>query len=226
MEPALAGGMIGRDLDAAAVSGADAVLLPKVSSADQLARMAGRLDAAGAPASLRLWAMAETPGCIQNIDAIAVAHERLAVLVMGNEDLAAALRLGRDPERIGLLGAMSRCVVAARAAGLDILDGVYANLTDAAGFRAVCDQGRKLGFDGKTLIHPGQIDIANRVFGVSDQDISTAQSIVCAWEAAGAKAAGVVVVDGQMFERLHLEAARRVLALARATEMTADPSDT
>lgn len=210
--------------DVAAVAGShvDALLLPKVSSATDVAGVVDRLDAAGAGASLRLWIMAETPQCVQHIESITLGHERLAVVVMGNEDLAAALRLGSDPARRGLVAAMSRCVLAARSAGLDILDGVFTDLADAEGFRGVCEQGRALGFDGKTLIHPGQINIANVVFGVSEEEVSEARKIVSAWDEAAASDPGVIVVDGRMIEPLHVDAARRALALHAATA-PADP---
>ena len=136
---------------------------------------------------------------------------------MGNEDLAAALRLVPGVERIGLVAPMSRCVVAARAAGLDILDGVFTDLKDIAGLRAVCAQGRALGFDGKTLIHPGQIAVANEVFGVSAEAVDRARAIVDAWDSEPTGDVGIIVVDGQMIERLHVEAARRVLAIDSAT---------
>ena len=214
------------DIAAAAVSGADGVLLPKVSSVSQVTDAAKRLATGGAPPGLRLWIMAETPACIQNIDAIAVAHDRLAVIVMGNEDLAAAMRLAPGADRAGLKAPMSRCVVAARAAGLDILDGVYTELKDIDGLRAVCGQGRALGFDGKTLIHPAQIGVANDVFGVTADEVSRARAIVSAWEAGPADGPGIIVVDGQMIERLHVEAARRVIALDRATTRTQDSPET
>jgi citrate lyase subunit beta/citryl-CoA lyase len=205
------------DVAAVAGSDADALLLPKVSSGADVARLADLLDAAGAGARMRLWIMAETPQCVQRIESIARAHERLAVVVMGNEDLAAALRLGSDPARRGLAVAMSQCVLAARSVGLDILDGVYTDLRDAEGFRDVCEQGRALGFDGKTLIHPGQIDIANAVFGVSENEVSEAGEIVAAWDDSAADGPGVIVVGGRMIEQLHVDAARRVLALYAAT---------
>lgn len=205
------------DVATVADSNADALLLPKVTSAADIGNVAHHLDSADASVHLRLWIMAETPQAVQRIESITLAHERLAVVVMGNEDLAAALRLGSDPARRGLVAAMSQCVLAARSARLDILDGVYTDLANADGFRNVCDQGKALGFDGKTLIHPGQIDIANAVFGVTEKEVSQAREILVAWDEAAADGRGVIVVNGRMIEQLHVDAARRVLALHAAT---------
>jgi citrate lyase subunit beta/citryl-CoA lyase len=159
--------------------------------------------------------MAETPLSIRNIDAIAGSDPRLRVLVMGTSDLSTALRLPPDPDRTGLQLALGACVLAARAHGLDILDGVFGDLIDADGFARSCEQGKKLGFDGKTLIHPGQIDAANEVFGVSGADATRAAAVVRAWEEAERQGRGIAVLDGQMIENLHAEAAQRVLALAK-----------
>lgn len=204
------------DLVAAVGSGADAMLVPKVESADQVSKFGDLMAINGAPDDMRLWVMAETPLCIQNIDAIVVADPRLTVIVMGTSDLATALRLPRDPERLGLRNALSACVLAARAHGLDILDGVHGDLADAGGFLTSCEQGKKLGFDGKTLIHPRQIDAANTVFGVSADDVADATQVIAAWEAATAQGLGIAVLNGQMIENLHADDARRVLALAAA----------
>lgn len=202
------------DLQAVAETGVDAILLPKIDSAEQLAQTMGALRAAGAPTTTRVWAMAETPRAILNITAIAGADPALAVIVMGTNDLAKAMRLPPDPARIGLLEALSRCVLAARAQGLDIIDGVYVNLSDPDGFRRSCEQGRLLGFDGKTLIHPGQIGPANQAFGVAEELVKRAGEIVRAWEAAAVQGKAVAVVNGEMIERLHADEAHRVLALS------------
>jgi len=204
------------DMKAACTSGADAMLVPKVDSADQVSKFGDLMAINGAPESMQLWIMAETPLSIRNIDAIAGSDPRLRVLVMGTSDLSAALRLPPDPGRTGLQLALGTCVLAARAHGLDILDGVFGDLTDAEGFARSCEQGKKLGFDGKTLIHPGQIDAANEVFGVSDADAAHAAAVVRAWEEAARQGRGIAVLDGQMIENLHAEAAQRVLALAKA----------
>ena len=203
----------GDDLEAVAGTGVDAILLPKIDSAERLVQAADALRAAGAPATTRTWAMAETPRSIINIAAIAGADSSLAVIVMGTNDLNKAMRLPPDPGRLGLREALSRCVVAARAHGLDIIDGVYMNLSDPDGFASSCEQGRLLGFDGKTLIHPGQIDMANQAFGVAEDMAERATDIVSAWEAAEAQGSAVAVVNGEMIEELHADEARRVLAL-------------
>jgi len=204
------------DLVAVATSGADAMLAPKINGADLLSKLGDLLAINGAPDSMRLWAMAETPTAILNIDSIANADPRLEVIVMGTSDLAKGLRIPPDPDRTGLLPALTASILAARAHGLDILDGVFGDLTDDDGFIRSCEQGRKLGFDGKTLIHPRQIEAANRLFGVSEVDVAYAAEVIEAWEAAVAQGSGIAVVDGRMIENLHAEDARRVLALIAA----------
>jgi len=204
------------DLVAVATSGADAMLAPKIEGADLLSKLGDLLAINGAPDSMRLWTMAETPTAIQKINSIANADPRLEVIVMGTSDLAKALRIPPDPDRIGLLPSLTASILAARARGLDILDGVFGDLNDEEGFTSSCEQGRKLGFDGKTLIHPGQIEAANRVFGVSEKDVAEAAQIIEAWEAAAAQGSGIAVVNGRMIENLHAEDARRVLALSAA----------
>lgn len=204
------------DLAAAAVSGADAILCPKIDTAAQINKVADMMTINGAPDTQKIWVMAETPRAIIDIDAIAGAEPRLAVIVMGTSDLAKALRLPADPERTGLLPSLGQCILAARSAGLDILDGVHGDLADPAGFQRVCDQGKALGFDGKTLIHPGQIETANTVFGVSSEDAAQAAEICAAWEAAAANGQSIAVLNDRMIEELHASAARRLLALHAA----------
>jgi citrate lyase subunit beta/citryl-CoA lyase len=204
------------DLVAVATSGADAMLAPKINGADLLSKLGDLLAINGAPDSMRLWTMAETPAAILNIDSIAKADPRLEVIVMGTSDLAKALRIPPDPDRIGLLPTLTAGILAARAHGLDILDGVFGDLTDDDGFTRSCEQGRKLGFDGKTLIHPRQIEAANRSFGVSADDAAEAAEIIKAWEAAATQGSGIAVVNGRMIENLHAEDARRLLALHAA----------
>ena len=206
----------GEDLKAAARSGADAVLLPKIDRAGQVPEAVKALRDQGAPASLALWLMAETAAGIEHISAIAAADPAVRVIVMGTSDLARALRLPADPARRGLQVALSRCVLAARAQGLDILDGVFGELANEIAFRESCEQGKALGFDGKTLIHPRQIAIANEVFGVTGSELDRARRIVAAWERAAADGRGIAVVDGQMVEGLHADEARRLLDLAAA----------
>lgn len=203
------------DIAAVACSGADAILFPKISSAEGLRAALAMLDRAGAR-HLPAWVMMETPEAVLRAEAIAALGPRVAVLVMGNEDLGKALRIANDPARTGLLYALSHCVLAARARGLDILDGIFTDLRDEPALREACHQGKALGFDGKTLIHPAQIDAANEIFGVSAEQAATAAKIVAAWENAAAAQRGIAVLDGRMVERLHAEEARRILALHQA----------
>lgn len=201
------------DIRTAAASDANAILLPKVQTVAELRCAADLMRVAGQARSL--WMMAETPRCVLDIDALC-SSGLIDVIVMGNADLAKSMRIPDDPLRTGLLGAMSQCVLAARARGLDILDGVFTDLEDTAGFSAQCLQGRQLGFDGKTLIHPRQIDAANDVFGVADEQAAEAEQVVSAWESAAAQGRGVAVVNGRMIEKLHADESRRLLALHAA----------
>ncbi|CAB3832835.1 (3S)-malyl-CoA thioesterase [Achromobacter anxifer] len=204
------------DVRAIAGAGADAVLLPKVQSAEQLAALARALDAAGAPAGLSLWAMAETPLGFLRLDAIAGGHPRLAAIVVGTSDLVKDLHARHTPSREETLWARSMAVMAARAHGLAALDGVHLDLQDDAGLAAACTQGRDQGFDGKTLIHPKQIVAANAAFAPTEEELATARKRLDAWQAAQAAGLGVAVVDGALVENLHAQEAERVLALAEA----------
>lgn len=204
------------DIRRIARSGAAAILVPKVDDAATIIRLDQLLAEVGAPAGLRIWAMAETPRGVLNLAAIASASPRMEAIVMGTADLSRALRLAESGQREALIPALAACVLAARAAGVDILDGVCTRLTDSGGLRSECEHGRSLGFDGKTLIHPGQIDIANEVFGVPDAEATAAAALIAGWQAAAAAGSGVAVVDGRMVEQLHVEVAQRRLALHRA----------
>lgn len=210
------------DLQAASRSGAGAILLPKVSSAREVQAVAARLDGDPGAGNMALWCMLETPRAILDADPIAQSSPRLAALVMGLADLGKALRLPEDPGRTALAPILAHCVVAARAAGLDILDGVYTRLADAGGFRAECQQGRQFGFDGKTLIHPDQVAVSNEVFGVSSAEAEHAAGLIAAWEARGADSPGVIVHEQRMIEQLHVDEARRILANRRDIE---EPND-
>ncbi|HET8542727.1 MAG TPA: CoA ester lyase [Anaeromyxobacter sp.] len=204
------------DLDAAATSGAEAVLLPKVERAEEVRAAERALDAAGAPASLRLWCMIETPRGVLAAAEIAAATPRLACLVAGTSDLVKALRARHTPGRTAVLASLSLAVLAARASGLAALDGVHLDLADDAGFEAACRQGRDLGFDGKTLVHPRTLDAANRAFAPTPEEIALARRIIAAHAEAERAGSGVVVVDGRLVEALHVEEARRAVALADA----------
>ena len=207
----------GRD-DVAAVAsiGANAILFPKIEHPDEVLAAVQALDSAGAPSDLPVWIMAETPRSVLRIDAIAGAHPRLAVIVMGTSDLAKELRAPHAPDRVGLVSSLAMCVLAARAHGLDILDGVYLDLGDEQGLRTACEQGRNMGFHGKTLIHPNQVAIANEVFGPTGKDIENARTMIEAWEQARREGRGVTVVNGRLVENLHVDEARRTIALAEA----------
>ncbi len=201
------------DLVAVARSRAQAVLLPKVESADAVRQAEATLVAAGAPAELAIWCMIETPRGVLKSAAIAEATPRLACFVMGTSDLAKDLHAAHTPDRAPMLTSLSLCVLAARANGLAILDGVHLDLSDDAGFAASCRQGRELGFDGKTLIHPKTIDVANAAFAPSADEIGFARKIIAAHGEAEAAGKGVVVVDGKLIEALHVQNARRLVAL-------------
>ena len=203
------------DLAAAAAAGPAAVVIPKVSSTAYLADVVRRLEAAGAPDSLRVWAMIETPTAIFDVRQIA-ALDRVAVLVMGNNDLVKELRARPVPGRAPILGHLATAVLAAREAGKVILDGVFNDITNAEGFEAECRQGAEMGFDGKTLIHPGQVDVANTVWAPSEAEIDEARQIIDAFAQAEAEGKGVVTVNGRMVENLHRDTARRTLAVADA----------
>jgi citrate lyase beta subunit len=203
------------DMARAAAAGPDAVLLPKVESPEHVIGAAERLDRLGAPERTRLWAMMETPRGILNAAAIA-AHPRLEGFVLGTNDLAKDLGAAHTPDRLPLITSLGLCLLAARAEGLICVDGVYNAFQDAKGLRAVCIQGRDLGFDGKTLIHPDQLAIANEVFAPSPDDVALAERQVAAFDAAAARGEGVAVVDGRIVENLHVVTARRLLARAAA----------
>ncbi len=203
------------DLAAMAGSGADAILLPKVESADGVRRALAVLEANGAPPGLPVWCMMETPRGILHAEEIADAPQ-VACLVMGTSDLTKDLQARHTPLRLPMLPSLGLCLLAARAARIAILDGVHLDLADEEGFRASCEQGRELGFDGKTLIHPKQLEAANAVFGPTPEAVADAKKIIAAFEAAQAQGKGVVLVDGKLVENLHVAEAKRLVALAEA----------
>jgi citrate lyase subunit beta/citryl-CoA lyase len=202
------------DLAAAAASGAHAVALPKVESAGAVGSAERVLAMHGAPEELALWATIETPRGVLAAAEIAAASRRLACLVMGTSDLVKDLGARHTPARLEVLTSLSLVLLAARANGLAALDGVHLDLDDDAGFEAACVQGRGLGFDGKTLIHPRTIDVANRVFAPSGAEVDAARRVILAHADAVARGEGVTVLDGRLVESLHVEAAQRTVALA------------
>lgn len=206
------------DLKAAAQMKLDAVLLPKVESEAEPRRAEAILISAGAPKNLALWCMMETARAMLHAEAIAASTSRLRAFVMGTADLSKELHAADTPLREPMMTALGLCVLAARAYGLALLDGVHFDLDDAAGFEASCRQGRDLGFDGKTLIHPKTIDTANAVFSPSAAELARARRIIDAHAEAMKQGKGVTVLDGRLVERLHVEAAQRSLDLAAAID--------
>lgn len=197
------------DLAAVAKAGPAGIVVPKVGSADQVRSLVAAMEAADAPDHTRLWAMIETPEAIFEVRDIARASDRLAAFVIGTNDLVKELRAQHVPGRAPLLTAMSMALLAGREAGIAVLDGVYNDVKDAEGYRAECEQGRDMGFDGKTLIHPGQVEVCNEVFSPSPEAVEEARGILEAWEAGAGT--GVVTHNGKMIEELHVDIARRVL---------------
>ena len=204
------------DIRAIAEAGPAAVVVPKVNSIADVVAIEKGLEAAGAPDHTKIWAMLETPIAMLHAEEIASASERLAVLVMGTNDLAKELHAEHVPGRQPLQFGLSVCLLAARAAGKVILDGVYNDIKDEAGFLAECQQGREMGFDGKTLIHPSQLEPCNDVFAPGEAEIESAREIIAAFTEATAAGKGVVTVNGRMIENMHVDNARRTLALADA----------
>ena len=204
------------DIAAAAAAGPDAVVVPKVDSVDDVRTLVAELESGGAPERTKLWAMVETPRAMLDAADIAAASDRLTVLVMGTNDLAKELHAEHVPGRQPLLTGLGLCVLAARATGKVILDGVYNDVRDPEGFAVECLQGRQLGFDGKTLIHPGQIEPCNEIWAPDPEAVEDARALIATFEEAMAEGRGVVTHNGRMIENLHVETARRTLAIADA----------
>jgi citrate lyase subunit beta / citryl-CoA lyase len=202
------------DIVAASQAGPAAIVVPKVDSADEVARLVAAMEKAGAPDHTVLWAMVETPVAILSALEIARASERLGAFVLGTNDLVKELYAEHVPGRGPVLPSLHTALLAGRAAGIAVIDGVYNDVKDTEGFLAECEQGRQMGFDGKTLIHPGQVDGANAAFAPSDQAVEDARGLIAAWE--DGKGAGVVTHNGRMVENLHVESARRVLSIHEA----------
>ncbi len=203
------------DLDALlAVAGADALVLPKAESPRQVDAVTARMRRAGV--ALPLWLMIESPAGVLAAERLAGADKAVCTLVVGTSELTKALRLPPGRGRPGLATALQTCVLAARAHGLDVLDGVHLALKDEEGLAQVCEQGRVFGFDGKTLIHPRQIAVANRIFAPGAIELERARAIVSAWKLAVDAGMGFTVVNGRLVEALHVDEAQRILARADA----------
>ena len=197
------------DLQAVCDAGAKTVLLPKVETASDIQQCEKATN------HIDIWAMIETPLSVINVYEIASSSKRLKCLVMGTADLVNDLRAEHTPERLEVLYSLSRSIIAARADGIDILDSVHLDLADQAGFQQTCDQGRTLGFDGRTLIHPKQIDFANLTYSPSGPEIERAQQVIAIHRQAIQKGEGVAILDGKLIEVLHVENAKRVLNIAK-----------
>lgn len=208
------------DLDAVVAAKPAAIVVPKVNSAGEVRALDVAITAAGGGDDIALWAMIETPEAIRNVNEIATASSRLKVLVMGTNDLVAELHAVHVPGRAPILTALSLSVLAARDAGIEILDGVYNDVKNAEGFEAECLQGRQFGFDGKTLIHPSQLEPANRLFAPSPAEVEHAEAVIAAFDEATAEGKGVATVNGKLIENLHVADAHRILSVARAAGIT------
>ena len=206
------------DLRAFADTKADAILLPKVESASQIREVASLLKQFNPASTMKIWAMIETPLAIFKLPEIASSHPMLEALVLGTSDLVKDLHARHTPNRVESQTALSLSVLAARAHQLCVLDGVHLSLDDEDGLRQSCIQGRDMGFDGKTLIHPSQIAFANQIFGPSPEEIDEARQRITAYEAAISSGAGIAVLNGKLVEELHIQDAKRILALANAIE--------
>jgi len=204
------------DLAAIAAAGPDGVVVPKVNSAADVHAIEAALERHGAPDRTRIWAMLETPVAMLHAEEVCGASERLNVLVMGTNDLAKELHAQRVPSRDPLLGGLYLSLLAARATDKVILDGVFNDIKDEDGLVAECRQGRQMGFDGKTLIHPGQVAPCNLAYSPEPDEVELASRIIAAFEEAEREGRGVVTVDGRMIENLHVDEARRVLAIQDA----------
>lgn len=207
------------DIAAASQAGPDAIVVPKVNSAEEVRALVAAMERAGAPDRTRLWAMIETPVAVLDALAIARASERLAAFVLGTNDLVKELYAEHVPGRAPILPSLHTALLAGRAAGIAVIDGVYNDVKDTDGFLAECRQGREMGFDGKTLIHPGQVEGANRAFAPSEEAVEDARGLIRAWE--DGAGSGVVTHNGRMVENLHVESARRTLDIHEAIQALA-----
>ncbi len=204
------------DIVAMATSGADAILLPKVDSGAMVREAEKLMEDSGAPDDMAIWCMMETPLGMLHAEEIAFASPRLGGFVLGTSDLAKDLHATHTRDRLPMITSLGLCLLAARAAGIAIVDGVHLDLADDEGFENSCRQGLELGFDGKTLIHPKTIDIANQVFAPSEQEVAWSRTIIAAHAEAEKEGKGVIVIDGKLIENLHVENAQRLVDLAEA----------
>jgi citrate lyase subunit beta/citryl-CoA lyase len=204
------------DVGAASKAAPDAILLPKVERAEQVTELEALMQKSGAPAKTSIMCMMETPLGILNAKEIAGASKRISCLVLGTSDLTKDLHARHTGMRLPMLTSLGICLLAARAYGLSILDGVYLDLNDSDGFRAACVQGLELGFDGKTLIHPSQIEPCNQVFSPSAEEIEHARKVMLAHQEAEKEGKGVVLVDGKLVENLHVQNSKRLVGMAEA----------
>ena len=198
----------------------DGILVPKVSTVDDLNKIGDRLKAIGADASIKVWAMIETARAVLDADKLAAAsrdpNTRLAGFVFGPNDISRETRIKMQPGRAAMIPMITHCILATRAHGLEILDGPYSDISNIDGFATECAQGRDLGFDGKTLIHPGQIEACNAIFTPPAEEVAQARKIIAAFERPENASRGAISLDGQMVERLHADMARRTIAIADA----------
>jgi citrate lyase subunit beta/citryl-CoA lyase len=204
------------DLAAASAAGPDAVVVPKVNSADEVRQLVAAMEAAGAPDRTKIWAMIETPVAVLHAEEIARASDRLTCFVIGTNDLYKELGAHYRAGRGAIQTSLQLIALGARAGGVSVVDGVFNNVKDGEGFRAEAEQGRELGFDGKTLIHPGQVEVANDVYGPSPDEVAEARAVIEAFEAAAAEGKGVATLNGRLIENLHVDTAKKVLATDEA----------
>jgi citrate lyase subunit beta / citryl-CoA lyase len=202
------------DLKAVSAACPEAVLLPKVETGAAIKTVEKLLNKFNAPKSIKIWAMIETPLGVLNALEIAKSSPRLECLVMGTSDLLNDLRASHSEKRTALLYSLSHTILAARAAQIDIIDGVHLNIEDVPGFLVACHQGKELGFDGKSLIHPSQIAVANEVFGPSQKEIDQCKKIILVYENALKEGNAVVLLEGVLIESLHVKNAKRILDMA------------
>lgn len=206
------------DIKAAVAAGPDAILVPKINSAEDVELVEKAMTEAGAPQSLQLWCMIETPLAILNIQSIAQKAKsgRMTLWVMGTNDLAKELRAAHTPDRVPMLTSLGLSVIAARAYGILLIDGVYNDMKNEDGFAFVCEQGRDMGLDGKTLIHPSQVEPCNRIFSPDPETVAFARKTIAAFDEPENRNKGALKIDGKMVERLHAEIAKRTVAIADA----------